>query len=97
MTDLPDTLEDFRATRTEMSATAFGELIGDLMWEDEPDTTFLVYADTYYIEVLDDGRYLLTLENTGSITGSTDGDKTLEDIEEELFEFARDAENVPRP
>lgn len=84
-------LEGFRATRTEMAAREFGELVGDLQWETD-DSRFLVYGAGYWIEALDDGRHLLTLENAGWITGQ-DGE-TLETLEERLFEFTRPSQDL---
>jgi len=82
--------ESFLATKTEMSAREFGALVSDLAWEDEPETTrFLVYDDCWYIEICEDGRYMLTIENHGWITGP---DLDLKDLEKTLFEFSRDDE-----
>ncbi|MEP1315430.1 MAG: hypothetical protein ABJN42_13630 [Roseibium sp.] len=83
-------LEDFRATRVEMPAHAFGDLVSDAQWEGD-DTPFLVYADCYWIEKLDDGRHMVTIENDGGITGEG---VTLEDLEEKLYDWAR-ASNDP--
>lgn len=81
-------LESFRATRTEMKASDFGTLVGDTLWEEDDDSKFLVYAAGYWIEVIEDGRHMLTLENLGWLTGH-DGE-TLETLEERLFDFTRE-------
>jgi hypothetical protein len=78
--------EEFQSTRQEMPLKQFGDLIGDAMWEDEPLTSrALVYDDSWFIEIVSDGRFHLMLENRSLITGP---DKTLEDLERELYEFA---------
>lgn len=79
------TFRDFQSTRRKMSAPEFGDMIGDRMWENELDTVFLVYNDRWWIEICDDGRYMLVLENRSWITGP---DTTLEDLERELFDFS---------
>lgn len=80
------TFEDFQKTRQKMPARDFGELIGDAMWEDEPETSlFLVYDNSWYIEICEDGRYHLVLENRTWITGP---DVSLEDLERELHKFS---------
>ncbi|WP_411839808.1 hypothetical protein [Paracoccus sp. ME4] len=84
-------LEGFRATRTEMAASQFGELVGDGQWEAD-ESRFLVYVAGYWIEALDDGRHHLTLENGSWITGQ-DGE-TLETLEERLFEFTRPSQDL---
>lgn len=76
----------FQATRTEMTGMAFGKQIGDRMWEDQPEASLLVYEGRWYIDICQDGRHMLTLENRGWITGHG---VTLEDLERELFTFAR--------
>lgn len=83
-----EAFEAFKATRKQMPAKEFGELIGDLMWEDDTTTEFLVYQDSWYIEICEDGRHLLVLENHDWITGE---DGSLEDLERRLFDFAKDA------
>lgn len=82
-----EAFQAFQATRKQMSARAFGEIVGDAMWEDDDKTQFLVYENAWYIEICDDGRHLLVLENLNWITGQ---DGTLEDLERKLFEFVRD-------
>lgn len=82
------TFEKFQASRQEMSAKRFGEIVQDGAWDDEPDTTrLLVYLDAWYIDILEDGRHQLTIENMGWIT---DQDITLEDLERKLYEYASD-------
>lgn len=83
-----EAFQTFQATRKQMSNRAFGEIIGDAMWEDQEETQFLVYEDSWYIEICDDGRHLLVLENQNWITGE---DGTLEDLERKLFDYAKDA------
>ena len=79
------TFEEFQATRQEMSLRQFGELIGDAMWEDEPNTArALVYDESWYIDICADGRFHLVLENGSYLTG--DG-TSLEDLERKLYEF----------
>jgi hypothetical protein len=89
MTEETMSLSAFRASRQDMPASQFGNLIGDAAWEDEPDSTrFLVYEGGWYIEICDDGRFQLVLENQCWITGP---DKSLDDLEVLLHEFATDA------
>ena len=76
--------KDFIATKKQMKAKDFGELIRDLAWEDEEDTEFLVYQDAWYIEILKDGSYLLTLEN---LQWSGDTEDDLHELEVKLHEF----------
>jgi len=78
----------FQATRKEMSAPEFGALIGDAMWEHEPRKRFLVYEESWWIEVLESGEHLLVLENRNWMTGEK---YTLEDLEREIFQFAERA------
>lgn len=82
-----EALETFRATRKQMSARAFGELIGDAMWEDDEESQFLVYDDAWYIEICDDGRHMLILGNQNWITSEG---TTLEELERKLYDFAKD-------
>lgn len=77
----------FKATRKQVTGLEYAGLIGDRAWEDDPDRQLLVYEDSWYIEITDDGRYMLTLENQGWITGE---DGTLDDLERELFRYAKD-------
>ncbi len=78
--------EEFQATRQEMPAHQFGDLIGDAMWEDEPDSVrVLVYNQAWFIDICEDGRYHLVLENQTFITGP---DVSLEDLERKLYEFS---------
>jgi uncharacterized protein YuzB (UPF0349 family) len=84
----PGSEEDFRAfqkTCRQMRAVDYGDLIGDLMWEDEPEVQFLVYGDTWWIEICDDGRHQLVLGNQCWITGEGE---TLESLERKLYEFS---------
>jgi hypothetical protein len=83
-----DAFEAFRATRKQMSGLEYADLIGDRSWEDDPERQLLVYDDRWNIEITDDGRYMLTLENHGWITGP---DTTLEDIERVLFDYSKHA------
>ncbi|MCW3783901.1 hypothetical protein [Defluviimonas salinarum] len=96
MQEVSQTIDEFRATRREMSAQNFGGLVKDLAWEGDPETVFLVYDDAFYIEKLDDGRFLLTIENQGWITGDPD-DLTLEDLEARLFDWAQPEDAAPAP
>lgn len=80
------TLESFVATRQQMSAHGFGDIIGDAQWENDHETQFLVYDDSYWIEITNDSRYMLVLENQSWITGP---DKTLSDLEAELYAFTK--------
>ena len=82
-----EAFEIFRATRKQMSARAFGELISDAMWEDDDKSQFLVYDDAWYIEICDDRRHMLVLENQNWITGE---DTTLDELERKLYDFAKD-------
>lgn len=82
-----EALEAFRATRKQMSARAFGELIGDAMWEDDETSQFLVYDDAWYIEICDDGDHMLILGNQCWITREG---ITLEELERKLYDFAKD-------
>lgn len=83
------TFDEFKATRRIMSAQAFGELVGDLAWESEPDTQFYVYGDSWWIEILANGDFCLTIENGSWIaTNATE----LESLELRLWEFATDME-----
>lgn len=76
----------FQASRKEMSALEYGNLIGDFSWEDTPEMKLLVYNDRWNIEVCDDGRYQLVIENLCWITSET---RSLEDLEWELFQFSK--------
>lgn len=94
----PTPFETFQATRKQMSAKAFGELIGDAQWEDDTTTQFLVYENSWYIEILDDGRHMLAIENRGWITPKS----SLEEMEQALFEFSAcyrepEASDTPSP
>lgn len=84
VTDPLSDIDSFRRTRVEMKARSFGELVGDLGWEDDGEADFLVYAAGYWIEALHDGRKMLVLENHSWITGEGE---TLESLEEMLFDF----------
>jgi hypothetical protein len=81
-----DEFKTFQATRREMGSRKFGDLIGDAMWEDEPEVPFLVYDDAWWIEKTKESEYVLILGNRSWITGP---DKTLEDLERELFRFTK--------
>ncbi|MCE6958740.1 hypothetical protein LAZ40_06725 [Cereibacter sphaeroides] len=87
-------IEAFRSSREEMTSHDFGRRVGDTMWDDEPPVPFLVYASNYWIECLPDGRHVVTIENNGAITGEG---KTLEDLEEMLYDYARNQEAEPSP
>lgn len=78
------TLEQFRETCRIMTAPDFGELVGDSSWQDKPETLFRVYAESFYIEILQDGRHMLTIENNGWIEPET----SLSELESILFDFA---------
>jgi len=78
----------FQLSRQVMLASEFGRLIGDAAWEDEKETQFLVYEDSWWIEICADGRHMLTLENHQWITGD---DLSLSDLERKLYEFAVDS------
>lgn len=78
-------VESFRATRVEMSAKDFGEMVGDALWENEDDLQFLVYAGSFWIEIGKDGRHALDLEREEWVTG---GDETLDTLEGRLFAWA---------
>lgn len=80
----------FQASRQQMSAKAFGDLVGDAQWEDDETTQFLVYDDSWYIEICDDGRRMLTIENMGWI----EPESSLEEMEQVLFDF-RDVPQEP--
>ena len=79
----------FQETRRRMTARDFGAIVKDEMWKNDLETQFLVYEDQWWIEVCDDGRYLLTLENQSWITGAG---HTLENLERMLHAFARESE-----
>lgn len=81
------TFVEFQTTRQEMSARRFGEIIQDVMWDDEEGEklVFLVYDNGWYIQKEDDGRYCLTIENQSWITGPN---LSLEDLERELYHHA---------
>lgn len=81
------TFEDFQASKTEMTAQAYGDLIGDASWpEREELNVVLVYGGHYNIEHLRDGRHQLVIENRCWIT---DSETTLADLEYELFLYAK--------
>lgn len=80
------TLEEFRASRKTMTTRAFGDLVQDAQWEDDdPGHLFLVYADAYYIEIIGEEKYCLSIENDGWLGNGPAG---LAELEETLFEFA---------
>lgn len=81
-----DDFEAFRATRRSMSSREYGALIGDAMWEDDPDLVFLVYEDQWWIEARPGGAYSLVIENR---TWMSDDTTRLEDLERELHRFTR--------
>lgn len=78
------THEEFVATKQRMSSHAYGKLVGDAAWEDEPPVTFLVYANTLYIEADSDGTHILRIERQ---CWWTDGGRTLHDLEQILFDW----------
>ncbi|KXV06782.1 hypothetical protein [Acetobacter malorum] len=80
------TYEEFVNSRKEMTNREFGKLVGDMMWDDKPEQKFLVYDDSFYIEVLGDGRYNLLIGNEETITNET---TSLSDLEEQLFDYAK--------
>ncbi|GBR54217.1 MULTISPECIES: hypothetical protein [Acetobacter] len=80
------TYDDFVKSRREMTNREFGRLVKDSMWEDEPEQTFLVYADSFYISALGDGRYDLLIGNEETITSDT---TSLSDLEKQLFDYAQ--------
>lgn len=82
-------IEAFRASRQQMTGPELGSLVQDLAWDDQPDSQFLVYAEAYYIEILEDGRHMLTIENQGWITEGPEG-HSLSDLEGFLFDYAKD-------
>ena len=59
------TFEEFTATGRDMKASEFGRIINDSQWDDpeSADVVFRVYQDTYYIERLPDGAFLLNIGN----------------------------------
>lgn len=86
------TLKEFRASKTAMSSHDFGALVSDARWIDEPPAPFLVYAKSYFIEVLDCGRYCLLLERELYCSGPG---VELEDLELKLYVWASaDLKNV---
>lgn len=80
------TYDDFVKSRREMTNREFGKLVGDMMWDDEPEQKFLVYDDCFYIEVLGDGRYNLLIGNEETMTNEA---TSLSDLEKKLFEYAK--------
>ena len=78
--------EAFRATRRVLGSRDYGKLIGDAMWEDEPEMQFLVYEDQSWIEITGDNQYCLVLENAIWTTGP---DTDLVDLEKKLFAYGR--------
>lgn len=94
--------EDFRATRIELSAPEYGRLVGDAQWEDDEDVRFLVYGASYYVEILEDGRFLLPLL-AESYLAETEAE--LAGLEDKLFDYMmserglspEDDQDAPRP
>lgn len=92
----------FQGSRRAMTSRQYGELVGDATWRDEPETQMLVYRDRWFIEICDDARHMLVLENQSWITGPENAgpenagpenagpETSLEDLERLLFEFSRD-------
>lgn len=76
---------EFQASKQVMKAADFGRVIGDAMWENEPDLEFLVYDKQWYIEICASDRYLLVLGNQNWLTGP---DISLEDLERKLFDYS---------
>lgn len=81
------TFEDFIATGRDMKASEFGRVIGDSQWDDpeSAETVFRVYQDTYYIEHLPGGAFLL---NIGSSDWMTNDVLSLRELEYRLWKYA---------
>lgn len=76
-------LEAFRESQAIIPASVFGELVGDMKWEEDARDLH-VYACSWYIELLDDGRCLLDLGSESYVTGP---EVSLSDLEERLFDY----------
>jgi len=85
-------LEDFRATRTAMSAHEYGDLVQDAQWVDDAGT-FLVYGATFYIEAMPDGSFQLPLVHDTFVANTPEA---LADLEEKLFDYMI-SERAPAP
>ena len=95
VTDPLSDLESFRKTRCRMRAAEFGRLVGDMSWDEDAGSEFLVYAAGYWVEALPDGQHMLTIGNQGMITGAG---RSLEDLEAELFDYAwNETRAAPKP
>lgn len=75
-------IEQFKATRKEMSGKEFGELVGDSMFDDI-EASVIVYDNRLYIEKLPDNRHMLTIYNESWI----EPDTTLETMESILWSY----------
>lgn len=93
VTDPLADIESFRQTRVDMKASDFGLLVGDMQWENDADTVFLVYAAGFWIEQLENGMQMLLTGNRSMITAEG---TTLADLEEALFDYAVE-ESRPLP
>ncbi len=81
------TFEDFIATGRDMKASEFGRVIGDSQWDDpeSAETVFRVYQDTYYIEHLPSGAFLLNIGNSDWMTNDV---LSLRELEYRLWKYA---------
>lgn len=81
------TFEDFIATGRDMKASEFGRMIGDSQWNDpeNAETVFRVYQDSYYIEHLSDGAFLLNIGNDDWMTSDV---LSLRELEYRLWKYA---------
>lgn len=83
---LPRTLEEFRASRQEMTGEEFFTISdSDHFPPDEPDARLLVYAGHHYIEILDDGRFMCEMDLWARCT---DEGYSLSDMERDIFRMA---------